>query len=65
MKRRLISITLLFLMSVVCFAQTEDQIKNSKRASTNVQNAQFPRITPDLKVIYKIKAPEGQKFNSI
>ncbi len=52
----------LFAVFNFSFAQTEEQIKNSKPASTNVQNAQFPRITPDLRVIYRMKAPEDAKI---
>ena len=61
MKKRLINLALLFVISGVCIAQSNDFFKDSKPASTNVPNAQFPRITPDLRVIYKIKAPDAQK----
>lgn len=30
-------------------------------APTNVQGAQYPRITPDLRAIFRIKAPDAQK----
>ena len=30
-------------------------------ASTNVQGAQYPRIHPDLRVSFRIKAPDAQK----
>jgi len=50
---------LLFVVNLISFAQNDDVLKNSKPASTNVQNAQFPRITPDLRVIYRIKAPDS------
>jgi enterochelin esterase-like enzyme len=30
-------------------------------ASTNVQGAQYPRIQPDLRVTFRIKAPDAQK----
>ena len=49
-------------MNGICCAQGEDLYKDSKPASTNVQNAQFPRITLDLRVIYRIKAPNTQKI---
>lgn len=40
-------------------AQSFDElVKNSKPASSNVQNAQFPRITPDLRVVYRMKVPD-------
>ncbi|MFN3648472.1 MAG: alpha/beta hydrolase-fold protein [Armatimonadota bacterium] len=34
---------------------------DSVPASTNVPGAQYPRITPDLRVIFRIKAPDAQK----
>jgi enterochelin esterase family protein len=61
MKKRLINLALLFVVSGVCIAQSNDFFKDSKPASTNVPNAQFPRVTSDLRVIYKIKAPDAQK----
>jgi enterochelin esterase-like enzyme len=62
MKKLLLIALALIAVCKISFAQTEEQIKNSEPASTNVQNAQYPRITPDLRVIYKIKAPEGAKI---
>ena len=50
-KRIFVLATLLFEVIGICFAQGEDLFKDSNRASTNVQNAQFPMITPDLRVI--------------
>src|ERR1051325_9839061 len=34
---------------------------DSVPAPTNVPGAQYPRITPDLRVIFRIKAPDAQK----
>jgi enterochelin esterase-like enzyme len=51
-----------FMVCSIGFAQFEELLKNSKPASTNVQNAQFPRITPDLRVIYKIKGSDAIKI---
>jgi enterochelin esterase-like enzyme len=62
MKKILCISLLLFVVNLISFAQNDDVLKNSKPASTNVQNAQFPRITPDLRVIYRIKAPESAKI---
>ena len=50
-KRILVIAALPFEINGICFAQGEDFYKDSKSTSTNVQNAQFPRITPDLRVI--------------
>jgi len=36
-------------------------INDSIPAPTNVPGAQYPRITPDLRVIFRIKAPDAQK----
>jgi enterochelin esterase-like enzyme len=62
MKKSLFLFLFVIVMSSLSFGQIDDLIKNSKPASTNVLNAQFPRITPDLRVIYRIKAPEGTKI---
>jgi hypothetical protein len=40
---------LLLEMNGICFAQGEDLYKDPKPASTNVLNAQFSRITSDLR----------------
>ena len=42
----------LFLMGVQCLAQKP---AGSEPASSNVLNAKYPKITSDLKVIFKIK----------
>lgn len=34
---------------------------NAVPAPTNVMGAQYPQITPDLRVIFRIKAPDAQK----
>jgi enterochelin esterase-like enzyme len=62
MKKIILFILFLCVLNTISIAQIDDLLKNSVPASTNVQNAQFPRITPDLRVIYKIKAPEGAKI---
>jgi len=61
MKKILKSLAVFFVISCACFAQDSVLFKDSEPASTNVPNAQFPRITPDLRVIYRIKAPDAQK----
>jgi len=62
MKKNVCLFLFVIVMSSLSYGQLDELIKNSKPASTNVSNAQFPRITPDLRVIYKIKAPEGAKI---
>ena len=61
MKRVLWFAAFLFAINVGSIAQTDDLLKDSKPASTNIPNGQFPQITSDLRVIYKIKAPDAQK----
>ena len=62
MKNLLCTALLILSIYSVCNSQQfEELLKNSKPASTNVQNAQFPRITVDLRVIYRMKAPESAK----
>ena len=60
MKKMIWIAMLIFVVNNAGFAQNDDLFKNSKPASTNVQNAQYPRITPDLRVIYRIKAPDAK-----
>ena len=63
MKKFLWIVLFFFTANLISFAQIDSTIiKESKPASTNVQNAQYPRITPDLRVIYRIKAPNAQKI---
>jgi enterochelin esterase family protein len=62
MKKNVCLFLFVILTSSLSFGQTDDLMKNSKPASTNVQNAQFPRITPDLRVVYRIKGPEAKRI---
>src|ERR1041384_4286321 len=52
-------LTLLSLAGTV-HAQTQ-AVNDGCPAPTNVSGAQYPRITPDLRVIFRIKAPDAQK----
>jgi len=61
MSRKIWIVILLFAVNMISLSQSDDLFKDSNPASTNVQNAQFPRITSDLRVIYRIKAPDVQK----
>jgi enterochelin esterase family protein len=61
MKNTLWMALLILFISSTSYSQDADLFKNSKPATTNVQNAQYPRITPDLRVIYRMRAPEGAK----
>ncbi len=50
--------TLLLVMSGLALAQPDD---GSKPASSNVMNAQYPRIHPDLRATFRLNAPDAQK----
>jgi enterochelin esterase-like enzyme len=52
----------LALLSLAGGVQAQQPTPNdSVPAPTNVPGAQYPRITPDLRVIFRIKAPDAQK----
>src|SRR5262245_25599249 len=50
-------IVLLFAGSALCLAQDD----GSFPAPSNVLNAQYPRIHPDLRVTFRVNAPTAQK----
>ena len=50
------------LLALACAVQGPLQAQNEGvRAPTNNDGAQYPRITSDLRVIFRIKAPDAQK----
>ena len=49
---------LLFLSAGMCWGQSPDAFQP---ASTNVPNAEFPRIDADSRIEFRIKAPDAQK----
>jgi enterochelin esterase-like enzyme len=49
-------------LNQISFSQSQDFPPDTKPASTNVQNAQWPRITSDQRVMFRIKAPDAQKI---
>ena len=59
-KYYLIFAGLLILCSLLK-AQTADFPPDSSPASTNIQNSQYPRVTSDLRAIFRVKAPDAQK----
>jgi enterochelin esterase-like enzyme len=62
--RRISTFCVLYLASALpCgLAQTtEPAADDSKPASSNVQGAHYPKIHPDLRVSFRIKAPDAQK----
>lgn len=62
MKRLLFLISVLFISCVCSNAQNNiSKTDLGEPASTNVSDAKYPRILPDNRVIFRIKAPEAQK----
>src|SRR6476659_8954203 len=58
--RILICLTALLLLAIA--GQTQPKATpDSVPAPTNVAGAQYPRITSDLRAIFRIKAPDAQK----
>lgn len=52
---------ILFLTIRFCIGQATQPASDSKPASSNVRAAEYPRLTSDLKAIFRIKAPDAQK----
>ena len=55
------TIMLLFLAGYICQGQAVQQAADSQPASSNVRGAEYPRVTSDLKAIFRIKAPDALK----
>ena len=53
-----VGILLCLAATIPCPSQTDD---GSVPASSNVLNAQYPRIHPDLRVTFRVNAPAAQK----
>jgi enterochelin esterase-like enzyme len=52
---------LLLACATTAFAQSADSALPGKPAPTNMRNAQYPRILPDNRVMFRIEAPQAQK----
>lgn len=52
------ALLLVLLSTGVCWAQAPDTFQP---ASTNVPNAEYPRISPDSRIQFRLKAPDAQK----
>jgi len=52
---------LLLACATTAFAQSADSALPGKPAPTNMRSAQFPRILPDNRVMFRIEAPQAQK----
>lgn len=55
------ALALLLALLPLAFSAQEQPPADSIPAPTNVGGAAYPRITPDLRVIFRIKAPDAQK----
>jgi enterochelin esterase-like enzyme len=51
-----------FLAGSFCQGQTYHPPSDSEPASSNVREAEYPRVTSDLRAIFRIKAPDAQKI---
>src|SRR5690606_6611696 len=49
------------LISFIAFFESHAQ-DNAVSASTNIQGQEYPKILPDNRVIFRVKAPEAQKL---
>jgi enterochelin esterase-like enzyme len=55
------NILLLLFTITLCFGQVNNLPADSQPASSNVRGSEYPRVTYDLKAIFRIKAPVAQK----
>jgi enterochelin esterase-like enzyme len=55
------SISFLIMAAGLCMGQTSQPPADSQPASSNVRGAEYPRVTNDLRAIFRIKAPDAQK----
>src|SRR5882757_5939121 len=58
-------IFLIALLSLARVGQSQTPPKantDSVPAPTNIGGAEYPRVTPDLRVIFRVKAPDAQKI---
>jgi enterochelin esterase-like enzyme len=53
------------LAAITSLAQPPQSPDGSKPASTNVSGAQYPRVTADGRVIFRVKAPDAQKVEIV
>lgn len=61
MKRQLLTLALLAVISASCLAQSNDMYKDSKAAITNIRGEDFPRVDSQSRAIFRVKAPDAQK----
>jgi enterochelin esterase family protein len=62
MKRLLLLISGLFVFNIYVYAQNNiNKTDLGEPASTNLTGSEYPRILPDNRIIFRIKAPNAQK----
>lgn len=61
MKSRLLIFLLLVFFHVVSIAQSNDLLKDSKPAPTNIIGSEFPRVDSQSRAIFRVEAPNAQK----
>lgn len=54
MKKQLFAVTIFFITLNVGFSQ-------NIRPASNIGNNEYPQITPDLRIVFKVNAPKAQK----
>jgi len=64
MKKLSLLISVLFAFYVFSHAQNNINKTEGEPASTNISGAEYPRILPDNRVIFRIKAPDAQKVQA-
>jgi enterochelin esterase-like enzyme len=53
--------TAILLIPMVCVLAWSQPAAEGQPASTNIMNAQYPRVHPDLRVTFRVDAPGAQK----
>ena len=53
--------TAALLLAIACGPALAQSADESKPATSNVMNAQYPRIHPDLRATFRLKAPDARK----
>jgi len=61
MKIRLITLVLLFMISGVCIAQSNDFTQDAQSAATNIIGIEYPKVDSQLRAIFRVEAPNAQK----
>jgi enterochelin esterase-like enzyme len=61
MKQIFFNVVFLLITANVGFGQNQAVDPGTQAASTNINPNGYPRITPDLRVIFRVNAPQAQK----